>query len=708
MFRARSLVAILNRFQPSAEAVMLVSAIAVGLISGTGVMLFRKLIILSQQFYWHDLSLRLNNWHPWTVVLVPILGALVVSGLRLKLDQLQAGRPENKNSQAVAKEVGQLPYAQVPLKTAAAALSLGAGASLGPEGPSVELGSNVGALLGQLLQFSSERNRLLIAAGGAAGLSAGFNAPIAGVFFALEVLLRNAYRTGESAPNSDISVVVIAAVVSALVAQLGLGEQPAFSLPVYEVRSYWELPLYMLLGGLASVVAVTFSRSLKFAQQLFAGEIRQVRWLGLANLGWWAVPLKLIIGGFCVGLAALTFPEVISIGYETVESLLQDSPFRLSLLATLLILKVCLTSISVASGFFGGIFAPSIFLGAVLGSLYGQSMGILLPTIPIAAPPAYALVGMAAVLAGIVRAPLTSVLLLFEMTRDYRIVLPLMAAVGLCVWLMDQIMATKPFRPSMQWSEPPENIAVLATIKIAEVMSLNPPSVRSTMPLLQAAQFITSGYYHSAIVLDEANHLQGILTTQDIKRILTQPQTDPDTLTVGKVCTPDVLYTFADESLAEALKRMATRDLRQLPVVDRHLPKRVIGLIDRQVITTAYNTALTRQAITDRMAAQKLVVVLPAAPVTPAPINAVESETNLNSPNLTNNIAPNNTAPNNLNMTQINNISGTNSANISANPSPSNNVVSSTSSPNPASVSSSPIPIATMVTSSEEPEIIRN
>jgi H+/Cl- antiporter ClcA/predicted transcriptional regulator len=626
MFRARSLVAILNRFQPSAEAVMLVSAIAVGLISGTGVMLFRKLIIFSQQFYWHDLALQLNAWQPWTVILVPILGALVVSGLRLKLDQLQASRPEG--SQAVAKEVGQLPYAQVPLKTAAAALSLGAGASLGPEGPSVELGSNVGALLGQLLQFSSERNRLLIAAGGAAGLSAGFNAPIAGVFFALEVLLRNAYRTGESAPNSDISVVVIAAVVSALVAQLGLGEQPAFSLPVYEVRSYWELPLYMLLGGLASVVAVTFSRSLKFAQQLFAGEVSQVKWLGLNHLGWWAVPVKLVIGGLCVGVAALTFPEVISIGYETVESLLQDSPFRLSLLATLLILKVCLTSLSMASGFFGGIFAPSIFLGAVLGSLYGQSIAILLPNIPIAAPPAYALVGMAAVLAGIVRAPLTSVLLLFEMTRDYRIVLPLMAAVGLCVWLMDQLMATKPFRPSMQWSEPTENIEVLATIKIAEVMSLNPPSVRGTMPLLQAAQFITSGYYHSAIVLDEANHLQGILTTQDIKRILTQPQTDPDTLTVGKVCTPDVLYTFADESLAEALKRMATRDLRQLPVVDRHLPKRVIGLIDRQVITTAYNTALTKQAITDRIAAQKLV----PAPI-PAAINPVTNS-------ITNSIPP--------------------------------------------------------------------
>ncbi len=594
---------------------MLVSAIAVGVISGTGVTLFRKLILFAQEFYWHELAVVISaQWH-WAIILIPMIGALVVSIVRLKLDQVEALGSNRDMVQS---------YSQVPLKTVAAALSLGAGASLGPEGPSVELGSNIGSLLGQMMQFSSERIRLLIGAGGAAGLAAGFNAPIAGVFFALEVLLRDSYRTDKSSPNSDVSVVVTASVISALVSQISLGERPAFSLPVYEVRSYWELPLYLGLGVLASVVALMFTRAIKQAKKFFAGE-----WAIAPFMKTLTMPIKLLMGGLCVGLIALTFPEAIGIGYETVESILQDTPFTIPLLAILLVIKLLLTAISSASGFVGGIFAPSIFLGAVLGSFYGQAIASLLPaSIPIAASPAYALVGMAAVLAGTVRAPLTSVLLLFEMTRDYRIVLPLMAAVGLCAWVLDQIDTSRADRMIMQWSNLPADIEVLEKIKIAEVMTLNPASIKYSMPLLQAAQFITSGYHHSALVFDDINHLQGILTTQDIKRILSSPNGDRpiEDMTVQNICTNEVICTFADESLAEALKRMATRDLRQMPVVDRNQPKRVIGMVDRLAITTAYNTALTKRAIAARITAIKPNVPIPN--VTAAVTNGLSNNTN--------------------------------------------------------------------------------
>ncbi len=615
MSLSRLLVTVLNRLQPSAETVMLVSAIAVGVISGTAVTLFRKLILFAQELYWHDFAVALSaKWH-WAIIFIPMLGALVVSLLRLKLDQTES-RPSgtaqlpatNDIARDTGRDIARSPYLQVPLKTVAAALSLGSGASLGPEGPSVELGSNIGSLLGQMMQFSSERIRLLIAAGGAAGLAAGFNAPISGVFFALEVLLRDSSRANKSSSNSDVSVVVIASVISALVSQISLGESPAFSLPVYEVRSYWELPLYLGLGMLASVVALLFTRAVKQSKRFFAGE-----WAIAPFMQKLPMPVKLLIGGLCVGIIALTFPEAIGIGYETVESILQDTPFTIPLLTILLVIKLLLTAISAGSGFVGGIFAPSIFLGAVLGSLYGQAIATFLPaSFPIAASPAYALVGMAAVLAGTVRAPLTSVLLLFEMTRDYRIVLPLMAAVGLCAWVLDQIDTSKPDRLITQWSDSPADIEVLEKIKIAEVMTLNPASIKYSMPLLQAAQFITSGYHHSALVFDDANHLQGILTTQDIKRLLSTPESDRplEEMTAQNICTREVICTFADESLAEALKRMATRDLRQMPVVDRHQPKRVIGMVDRLAITTAYNTALTKRAIAARITAIKPTVTI--------------------------------------------------------------------------------------------------
>jgi len=586
--RARTqLVQLLNRLQPPAEAVLLVLAIAVGLLTGTGVTLLRKLILLAQELYWHDLGARLNAWHPYALALVPVIGAGVVSLLVRQLAKPRSGQAQR--IEAISKQLGQLPYYQVPLKTTAAALSLGAGASLGPEGPSVEFGCNVGSFFGQVLSFSSERTRLLVGAGGAAGLSAGFNAPIAGVFFALEVLLRDALGKSQLSLNADISVVVIASVVSALIAQLGLGAEPAFHLPVYDVRSPWELPLYMLLGVLASLVALAFSRSLKLTHNL-AEALPLPQWL------------KLLGGGAVLGMTALVLPEAIGIGYETIDAILQDSPFSVSLLALILGAKLLLTPLSLASGFVGGIFAPALFLGGVLGSLYGK----LLPQlIPIADAPAYALVGMAAVLAGTVRAPLTSVLLLFEMTRDYRIVLPLMASVGLCSWLIAQIQLPqgRVFNLGLQLNEIPENLEVLAQIRVADVMTLNPPTIQQSQSLLKAAQIMTSGYHHSIVVVDQQNCLAGILTNQDVKRILANPQWADrlDQIKVTEACTPEVLHTYADESVVDALKRMAVRDLRQLPVVERHLQKRVVALVDKLAIATAYESALTKAAIAEQI-----------------------------------------------------------------------------------------------------------
>lgn len=583
------MVHLLNRFQPPAAVVMLVVAIVVGITSGIGVCLFRLLITFTQNLYWHDLALKLNELNPWAIAIIPVLGGIVVSFLKIYIKPTEEGFKGLSN--AVATEGGRLPYANIPLKTLAAAMSLGAGASLGPEGPSVELGSNIGSLLGQILKFSSERIRLLVSAGAAAGLSAGFNAPIAGVFFALEVVLGGSLGTERTSLNNTVTVIVISAVVSGLVAQIGLGGEPAFNLPVYDVRGFWELPLYLGLGILASFVAIAFKKTLKFSQALFAGKLS-----GLEMIGKIPMPFKIAIGGICIGLTTINLPEVMGIGYETVESVLQDSTFSLQFRLLLLVAKLLLTAISLGSGFVGGTFAPAIFLGAILGSAYGQALTFVMPlSIPIAAPPAYALVGMAAVLAGTVRAPLTAVLLLFEMTRDYRIVLPLMASVGLCVWMVELL------QPQQSQQMNPE-AKILEKIKIAEVMNSHPMSFRASMPVIQAAHVLTSGYFHSALVMDASHQLVGIITTQDIERNLNKGL---NTMTVSDVCSRDLLYTYADESLADALRRMETRDLRQLPVVDRNISTRVLGIVDRQTITTAYSTALTKQAIADKITTNK-------------------------------------------------------------------------------------------------------
>ncbi|MEN9219285.1 MAG: chloride channel protein [Thermostichales cyanobacterium SZTDM-1c_bins_54] len=389
----------------------LLLATLVGLGSGALVLLFRLGI------HWSEHLLTTLPLPPFGI---PILGGIGVAVLMAVQQGLKTWRVP-----PTWMRLGRIFYSLM-----GSALSLAAGASLGPEGPSVELGSSTGSLIAHALGLSAQRVTLLIGAGAAAGLAAGFNAPIAGVFLAVELVLPQGMTT------ASVSVVVWAAVVSAWVASLGLGSSPAFGVPAYEAPALWEVPWYLGLGVAACGVAVVFSGL-----------------LGWMRRCWRALPLptilKPVLGGLILAWAGLSAPLALGIGYETVESLLQGIPFSRGELGHLLGMKLLLTSLSQGSGFLGGIFAPAIYLGAVLGSLYGQVVG---GWVAVTAAPAFAMVGMAAVLAGTVRAPLTAILLLFEMTRDYRVVLPLMAAVGLCVWLRERIPVPPVYVPPTIWA----------------------------------------------------------------------------------------------------------------------------------------------------------------------------------------------------------------------------------------------------------------
>src|SRR4028118_1438919 len=429
---------VLNRLQPSPETVVLILAVVIGVSTGMGSVTFHWLIQLIHTWMLRDLMGFISVWGAWTLACVPTVGGLIVGLMRVARPDFG---PSMSSLIAAAQGIQEISPLRPVTKMVAAAVSLGTGASLGPEGPNVEIGGNIGMLLGQVLQVSRERHRLLLGAGAAAGMAAGFNAPIAGVFFALEVVLGTTFAT------SAVSVVLLSAVVSALIARIGLGGQPAFALPVYEVRSPLELPLYLGLGLLASLISLTYPQAIQLARRCFQGEV-----LGLSWLGRLPPPIKPVIGGFCVGLAALYAPQIMGVGYETIEAMLQAVEFSVPLLLVLLVFKLVMTAVSLGSGLVGGIFAPAMFLGATLGTLYGQFLATIIPTgmINIAAPPAYAMVGMAAVLAGSAKAPLTSILLLFELTRDYRIVLPLMAAVGLSVWLRERLKPTASQAPVLK------------------------------------------------------------------------------------------------------------------------------------------------------------------------------------------------------------------------------------------------------------------
>ncbi len=578
------------RLRLSSENLVLLLAAAVGLGTGLGVVGFRYLIgwcrylfqdllvdHLAKTVQHHGLE-QLGSWAP---ALAPLLGGLLIGVLRVALPLPNSSLPS-----LVSPSRPFLPQPSwIPLKLVYAAISLGAGASLGPEAPSVESGALLGGLLGQNLRLSRERVQLLMAAGAAAGLAAGFNAPIAGVFLALELALARTFTT------SAVSVVVLAAVVSALIAQVGLGAQPAFLLPTitqpafvlpdYEIHSLLEVPLYLGLGLLASLVSIAFGYALEWGKHLFSS----------GSLAAWPAWSKPTLGGAILGCASLGIPLALGVGYETIESILQGVPFSLSQLGLLLLGKVFLSAVSLGSGFVGGTFAPALFLGAVLGAGYGQVLGGVLPAFALSPPAAYAMVGMGAVLAASVRAPLTAILLLFEMTRDYHIALPVMAAVGLSIWLTEQSHPPVIY-PSARRRQEPKGVTV------QEVML--PPSLLlpQDMPLREALERLLQQKCHSALVVDAQERLRGILTLEDLERALAQREArELAELRVEQVSQAPVLTTFPDETVAVAAEPMYKYDLRQLPVVSREDPEQVVGLLDRERVLLSQEIESVRQVL---------------------------------------------------------------------------------------------------------------
>jgi CIC family chloride channel protein len=572
-----SLARLLNRWQPPESVVISGTAIAMGLGTGAGVWLFKRLVDGAHIVMFNWLGDALARFGGWTLLLVPIIGGLFVGLVVQHLIGHERHHGVAGVMEAVALGGGRIRYARMPVKAFTSALSIGAGASVGPEDPSVQIGASLGSMLGQWLHLSEDRIRALVAAGAGAGIAAAFNAPIAGVFFALEIIL------GELT-GSAVGVVALATVLSSVVTQALAGAQPAFKVPAYAFNSAWELLLYLGLGLLAGPIGAVYTRSIYLAQDTFAR---------------WHIPpwLKTGAAGAVLGVAALTLPQVLGVGYDTIGILLSNQPLAVSFLVGLLVLKLVLTALSIGGGFYGGVFAPSLFLGAALGAVYGQLGRSLLPSLGLD-PAAFAMVGMAALLAAAVHAPLTAVILLFEMTDDYRIILPLMFAVTVSLVISRQLERESVYTLSLVRKgihlHMGRDTELLETITVGEIMQTDPPTVREDDSLAKAYQVMEDTRQHGIPVVDADGRLVGLVALDDLDR--THTENGGPGRTVGEVCTRELLVAYPDESIADALRRMGPRDVGRLPVVARDDPERLLGLLRSSHVVRAYNIALTRRA----------------------------------------------------------------------------------------------------------------
>jgi H+/Cl- antiporter ClcA len=487
----------------------------------------------------------------WPVLVVPCLGGLVVGVLRRWSPDPGPGLPSlMAMADGAAPAAPRLPFQRL----LAASVSLGSGASLGPEGPSVESGGNVGLWLALRARLAPQSQKALVAAGVAAGLAAGFKAPIAGVFFAFE----GSFSTIQGRPS--LRAVLVAAVSATLVTQLLLGEAPILRLPAYEVRSLLELPLYLGLGLLASGL------SLLLLQALALGRSAPLQ----RRLAALPPGVGTALGGALVGVLALAFPQVLGVGYDTIEALLgRDGGVPLLALLLLLGAKLLATAISSATGFVGGGFAPALVLGAVLGNCYGQLLGEGGLGLSVAEPPAYAMVGMAAVLAGSARAPLTALLLLFELTRDIRIVLPLMAAAGLSAALVERWQGLSD--PGLLGPDEVEERRrrQLAAVPLAEALEPERPLVLpGDCPALEALDRLMESRGHCLLV-SEGSSVVALVTLPDLQRLLSARDDGPTScIQVGDCRRSELIWLPLAAHLVQLEDQLRPSGLRQLPVFD--------------------------------------------------------------------------------------------------------------------------------------------
>ena len=571
----------LRELRTNEHTIMAVLAVVVGLAGGFGAVGFRYLINFFQTLAYGsseellDVVLAL----PWYMkVWVPAAGGLVVGPLVYFFAREAKGHGVPEVMEAVALKGGVIRKRVVFVKTLVSAISISTGGSVGREGPIVQIGSAIGSTLGQLLRVSQDRMRTLVGCGAAAGIAATFNAPIAGSMFALEVIL------GEFG-LATFSPIVISSVVATAVSRAFLGDIPAFIVPAYELVSVWEFPLYMVLGIFCAVAGVTFTRVLYLVEDLF-DDFKFPEYL------------KAIIGGLILGAGGLFFPEVLGVGYGGIDLALMQK-LAWWLLLVLIVVKILATSITIGSGGSGGIFAPSLFLGAMAGGFFGAVVHQLFPTVT-ASPGAYSIVGMGALVSATTHGPLSAMLILFEMTGNYKIILPLMLSCILATifagqLMKDSIYTLKLARRGINIREGKE-VNVLKSMFVKDVMNRHVETIEESSALVEMTDKISKSKFNSFPVLNAENKLAGILSFNDYSEAIFDE--DLMDLVVAKdLMSENVITVLADDDLYTALGKISRKDFSTMPVVSPDDPADLVGIVTRRDIIGAYEKAVLKKSL---------------------------------------------------------------------------------------------------------------
>jgi CIC family chloride channel protein len=558
-------------------AILMVIGAAMGVSAGLGVVVFYKLIDGAYFIFAKWLGGRVEPLaHAVTIPLITTAGMLAAWAI-VRRARLPEGQNVPDVQRAVAKRAGDIPGRPVVLRTIAAALTLGSGGSAGSEGPVAVLGAATGSAIGRLFGLKSRWVKILVGCGAAAGIAGAFNAPFAGAFFALEEVL-GSFSVGAFSP------VVVSSVVGAITVRTFLGTHPAFAVPSFgEPAALAVLFLYPLLGVVCGLVSALYVRSYFGAADLakrLPGPPVVAPIIGGLITG----TIVVSSGGLLYGDGHLAIPPEVFGGIAWYALLL------------LTFAKIMATSVTLGFGGSGGVFTPTLFIGAALGGGMGRVMTSLVPAVPLH-PERWAMVGMAGLVAGAARAPLTAMFMVFELTDDYTIVPPLMLVTVLALYVSRRLV---PHGLYDGWLERRgEHLAhgadrrLLERLRAADAMVSDAATVDVSASLATIA-LTASQVRHSAIPVLEDGRLAGLISYEDIRDALLHRSELTTVLIAADLAGPVDVVTPTD-SLRVALSRMNARAVDAIPVVDSEQSRRYLGVLSRADLLAAYERELAHE-----------------------------------------------------------------------------------------------------------------
>jgi chloride channel protein, CIC family len=555
----------------------ILTAILIGFLSGIANFVF----IESYQFIYSKVVMPL--WGSPFVVVSTIGGGFILILLSFVFPPSEAlGYGFPRFLERINLKGGVLKPRETIAKAVASCVTLGFGGSAGQEGPIAQIGGAVGSFVGQFLKISRSKIRVFIACGVAAGIAATFNAPIAGVLFAEEIALLRDFRIESFVP------IVISSAIGTITSRALRGDTPIFTVPIYKLVSYKELFFYAALGLITGLLASGFIKLFYWTKDIFVRLELPLR-------------VKPILGGYIVGLIGITLPYILGNGYEHVEkALLGELP--LWVILGLILLKPIATSITLGSGWPGGIFAPSIFIGAMVGSGFGRIVEITSPGMG-SFSSAYATVGMGAFLAAVTQAPLTSIFLIFEMTQTYQVVVPIMIS-SVLGSMITQIL-TGGSLESIEFKrmgidiEEKLEAGDLGLIRVEDVMTHDIEAIPENTTLRRLIQYIPRSHYTTFPVVDEKGLLTGIISIQDLREWIFDESLE-DLVVVKEVATLNVITVTPDETLDTVLRRWTKKTVEILPVVESSNSRKIVGLLSRRDLITAYNRVVFEKRLKGR------------------------------------------------------------------------------------------------------------